>query len=402
MANIEIKHLLRINRLPESDASLILFLLYSPVGLFIFILRAILLLGLFILGQVLPDTPASQKIINKIACLSLGISVSIENPRKKDNVDVYISNSLSIFDQLAVCSATGSVSPSARTSLEKVMCLSTYCFGNVTNSDNFKNSVSQFMAEKKTPLYFAPEGRATNGKALLKFKTYAFEVSSKIQPICITIERSLLDISVTTLGSSYFSDLFYFMFCPLTIYKLKFLPSLERKSTSNSDFAEIVRREIATNLKIEMTDYTSNDLIEWEKRKLAEDQQRAQRNANRPVIPEIQRMSYQVKEVLPHVPYHVIYNDLCVTRNVDSTITNILEGRLHFTPEQTSVPNAHQSSQPSPTVLSHGHKAFSTKAASSFPKSAIERSKSFQERKEQLIANARKRFIKKHNLDIPV
>lgn len=41
-------------------------------------------------------------------------------------------------------------------------------------------------------------------------------------------------------------------------------------------------------------------------------------------------------------------------------------------------------------------------AASSFSKSAHERSKSFQERKEQLIANARRRYIEKHNLDIPL
>ncbi|KAG5887829.1 hypothetical protein JTB14_022687 [Gonioctena quinquepunctata] len=103
MANIQIRQLLRKNRLPESDASLIVFLLYSPIGLVICVLRAILLLGLFLLGQVLPDTPASQKCIDKIACLALGISVSIENPKKKDDVDIYISNSMSIFDQLAVC-----------------------------------------------------------------------------------------------------------------------------------------------------------------------------------------------------------------------------------------------------------------------------------------------------------
>ncbi|KAG5887830.1 hypothetical protein JTB14_022688 [Gonioctena quinquepunctata] len=258
------------------------------------------------------------------------------------------------------------------------------------------------------PLYFAPEGKPTNGKALLKFKTYPFEFTSKIQPICISIERPLLDISVTTLGTSYSSDLFYFMFCPITVYKLKFLTPLEKKCMPDTDFAEIVRKDIASALKIELTDFTSSDLAEWEKRTLAEEQQRAQiRNVNRAINPEIQRMAYQVKEVLPHVPFNIIYNDLCSTRNVDSTITNILEGRLHFTPEQTS-PGTQLSSESSMINPNNsGPSSFksnplTSSAALSFPRSASERSKSYHERKEQLIANARKRYIEKHNLDIPI
>ncbi|CAH1115374.1 unnamed protein product [Psylliodes chrysocephalus] len=411
MANVEIRHLLKRNRIPENDVNLLIFILYLPIGLILILLRSVLLLGLFILGQVLPDTSVSQKLINKIACLGLGISIHIENPKSKENVNVYVSNSLSIFDQIAVCSATGAVSPSCRTTLEKVLGLSTYCFGSVTNLDNFKNNIKQFIAEKKTPLYFAPEEKITNGKALLKFKTYPFEFTNKVQPICIKIDRPFLDISVTTIGSTFISDMFYFLFAPVTNYKLTFLVPFEKTSMSDDEFSEVVRQNMATSLKIQTTDFTSNDIAEWEKRTLTEPPPRSQnRPPTRSLNPELQRMSNQVKEVLPHVPLNVIYSDLYVTRNVDSTITNILEGRLHFTPEQPTTSNtinqpstssSLSSSSPATGASTYGGKTLFNTAASSFPKSASERSKSFQERKEQLIASARRRYIEKHNLDIP-
>lgn len=98
--------------MPDNDVKLLLFILFLPFGLVFFVLRTILILSLFILGYIVSDTGITQKIFNKIATLAFGISVSIENPKKKENVDVYVSNSVSIFDQLAVTVATGAVSVS--------------------------------------------------------------------------------------------------------------------------------------------------------------------------------------------------------------------------------------------------------------------------------------------------
>ncbi|XP_056633168.1 lipid droplet-regulating VLDL assembly factor AUP1-like [Diorhabda sublineata] len=394
MANVEIANLLARNRIPDSDVSFIFFIFYLPLGLILIVLRCCLLLFLFLICQFLPDTPRIQKFVNKLACLGLGISVHVENLKVKEKVHVYISNSVSVFDQVAVCKATGAVSPSCRTTVERVLGFSTYCFGSIVNVDNFKNNLKQFM-EERTPVYFAPEDKVTNGKALLKFKTYPFEFTNKVQPICITVDRPFLDISVTVMGSSYFSDLVYYLFSPVTNYRLTFLEPSDRKTMSDQEFAENVRRNMATALKVQTTNYTSNDVTEWEKRAnfAPPRPQTRTRSLN---TPELTRMGKQVKEVLPHVPLNAIYTDLYITRNVDSTITNILEGRVHFTPEQSSSSN----NQPS-TSGSSNCSSFST-AASSFPKSASERTKSFQERKEQLIATARRRYIEKHNLDIPI
>lgn len=186
-------------------------------------------------------------------------------------------------------------------------------------------------------------------------------------------------------------------------------------------------------------------MIEWEKRELAE-QQRPQlltRTVNIDSYSynsDVRRMANQVKEVLPHVPFDAIFKDLsksfiyfffrrninCVdfpvkTKNVDNTITNILEGRIHFVPDQqqtsvktvsataaqasTSSSTGGVSSSPStssvvaPSDSSNDRELFNT-AVPTFAKSANDRKKSFQERKAQLVANARKRYIAKNHLDV--
>ncbi|KAJ8955973.1 hypothetical protein NQ318_006244 [Aromia moschata] len=189
MSNIEIKHLFKYHRLPENEVKLLFLILYCPIGLILFIVRTVLIFGLFLLGHVVSDTPVTQKIVNKISTLAFGIFVSIENPKIKENVDVYVSNSLSVFDHLAVANVTGAISPGTRVFLEKMLVLSNYCFGNISNFDTFKKNIYQFLTDKKIPLYFAPEGKATNGKALLKFKSYPFQFAQKVQPVCISLER---------------------------------------------------------------------------------------------------------------------------------------------------------------------------------------------------------------------
>lgn len=127
-----------------------------------------------------------------------------------------------------------------------------YNFGDRSSVENFKKKLCEFLNDKKIPLYFTPEGKATNGNGLLKFKTYPFEVATRIQPVCITVERPIIDIATSILGSNYWSDIFYFLFCPFTNFKLRFLASLEKKSTSSDEFAEITRQNIAATLKVSL------------------------------------------------------------------------------------------------------------------------------------------------------
>lgn len=129
------------------------------------------------------------------------------------------------------------------------------------------------------------------------------------------------------------------MFSPATIYNLHFLPVLEKKNLTDAEFAEIVRQNIATMLKVriavillyvavrtykfmqwwfqvEISSFSNSDLLEWEKRYNAEQQtvrvvQRPSTSSASQSNPEIHRMALQVREVLPDVPYDVAYRDLC-------------------------------------------------------------------------------------------
>lgn len=69
-----------------------------------------------------------------------------------------------------------------------------------------------------------------------------------------------------------------------------------------------------------MTNYSSSDLLEWEKRILAEQRNERVRQTNvggEGRLPEIHCMALQIQEVLPDVPYYPIYRDLCKCFNSD-------------------------------------------------------------------------------------
>lgn len=148
-------------------------------------------------------------------------------------------------------------------------------------------------------------------------------------------------------------------------------------------------------------------MAEYEKRYLMDQRRAMLRNPTESpstsrhtrIDPNLEMMARQVKEVLPLVPQHVIIQDLTKTRNIDYTISNILDGHVRYTPETPSpTPTTQQSSTPS---TSSSNESMSTQQKQmNFPKSANARMQSFQERKRELIENARKKYIEKHGLNI--
>jgi ancient ubiquitous protein 1 len=124
-------------------------------------------------------------------------------------------------------------------------------------------------------------------------------------------------------------------------------------------------------------------------------------------------MAQRVKEVLPQVPLNVIKRDLAITTNVDETITRVLDGTVSYRPEVVATVSLKPSgSSSSSTLLStnlrtctqSGAVASSSElpslntAASSFPKNANDRMKSYKERKQALVEASRARYLQKHGL----
>lgn len=415
---MEIKQLYNYNRLISYGTDFsnkVVFHLYFPFGLVLALARLILATIVVLLSFALPNYKFFHDLLHKSMCIACGLSVNIKTSDKTkiEGANLYVSNHVSILDHLAVHSVTDAVLPGRiLTPLLAAVC--------GTKAFNTRTSITQHLSTPNIqPLYIHPEGVSTNGRALLKFETWPFQHVERVQPIAITIARPTpLNIAVSTIEGTYLTDLFFYLFSPYTVYELTFLPICEKKSMGDEEFAEKIRRDIAQCLQISCADFNMSEVKEFEKKYKLELYRPQQQQFTNRIPPELQNMGRMVKEVLPMVPINVIYKDLVRTRNVDQTITNILEGNVSYSPELPSTPT-HSSSPltaPYPNDSSPSTSASYTTAsvtllnnrvntadpmctaAQSFGKSAKERMLSFQERKELLIENARRRYLAKHGM----
>lgn len=80
-----------------------------PFGVILVALRIVLGLLIFIIGHILPDVQIVRNILSKLLCFTFGIIVNVANQGKKEDVEAFVSNQISIFDHLVVHSATNSV-----------------------------------------------------------------------------------------------------------------------------------------------------------------------------------------------------------------------------------------------------------------------------------------------------
>ncbi|KAM7101868.1 E3 ubiquitin-protein ligase AMFR isoform 2-T2 [Ciconia maguari] len=117
---------------------------------------------------------------------------------------------------------------------------------------------------------------------------------------------------------------------------------------------------------------------------------------------QLNAMAHQIQEMFPQVPYHLVLQDLQLTRSVEITTDNILEGRIQVPfPTQTErvplelnsrleemVEFSEMEAEPSET------EDFEARG-SRFSKSADERQRMLVQRKEDLLQQARKRYLNK-------
>ncbi|XP_077297471.1 lipid droplet-regulating VLDL assembly factor AUP1-like [Arctopsyche grandis] len=194
------------------------------------------------------------------------------------------------------------------------------------------------------------------------------------------------------------------MWNPYTAFHIHLLPVVERADKESSeDFANRTQKIIADFLKIEATEYSNNELRELVAARDAEQNRistssgtvRNRLASPTSIHPDLQRMAAQVKEILPAVPLSVITKDLGRTQSIDVTLTNILEGIVPYTPEETCEQARESPAGPSQPLCPPPPLRT---AAATFPRTAHDRQLSYQERKAQLIEAARRRYIEKHGL----
>ncbi|KAL4642193.1 E3 ubiquitin-protein ligase AMFR-like isoform X2 [Arapaima gigas] len=125
---------------------------------------------------------------------------------------------------------------------------------------------------------------------------------------------------------------------------------------------------------------------------------------------QLNAMAHQIQEMFPQVPFHLVLQDLQLTRSVEITTDNILEGRIQVPfPAQVRVFNCMSSqanewaplqvttpvaSMEEPPGASGGTESEDMEVRGSrFSKSAEERQRMLVQRKEELLQQARRRYL---------
>ncbi|XP_026733523.1 ancient ubiquitous protein 1-like [Trichoplusia ni] len=369
-----------INEERFSGDNAIQFLLYLPFGVCLLVFRIFLALILWVASIILPNKSAVRQMLSTLACWTFGVYVKVKGTRDP-RCSVMVANYVSCLDSLAASHVLGTISLRKW----KVPPFFASTLG-IRNAAQFVRK--QHFAEcPSKPVLLQPEGGPTNGRGLLKFTDWPFPVGNRVQPVAIRVDRMFTNVSVHRAGPSGqfpWSDALWFLASPVTVFTLRLLPPL-RDTDDDGDMPELARNAIADALQVEKTDF------KYEELRIVRRRPRPTRAAG-PEGSEAARLAQQVKEVLPAVPMRDILRDLASTRSVDVTITNFLEGVTPYTPEAAP--------RPSPSTSSPAPRYVVPVPTGSFPKSAKERQLSFQERKAQMIAEARKRYIEKHGLNV--
>ncbi|NWZ97489.1 AUP1 protein, partial [Nesospiza acunhae] len=390
-------------------------------GLCLLVLRVFIGVHVFLVSCALPDSVVRRFIV-RVMCSVLGLLVRQSDPRLRGaGARVFIANHVTPFDHNVVSLLTSCNTP-ALSSAPGFICWSRgFMELGVTGSRaELVDSLKEYSAQQgNPPLLLFPEEAATNGRAgLLRFSSWPFSILDEVQPVALQVRRPLVAVSVA--DSSWITELLWTFFVPFTVYQVRWMPSVPRRADERSeDFALRVQELLAVELGVVSTRITAADRTEHMKRL----RHTAQRLPFAPggdpgcgtsawalllrgslVPPSLPRgapedvrvvaMAQQVKEVLPHVPLEVIRTDLVQTNCVDTTIANLLEGRVPFFPEskepgdlpapstsQAAAASGIQGSVPAPS---------SKPATKQFAKSPVERHLSLQERKRALYDYARR------------
>ncbi|KAG8143919.1 putative Autocrine motility factor receptor protein [Naja naja] len=118
---------------------------------------------------------------------------------------------------------------------------------------------------------------------------------------------------------------------------------------------------------------------------------------------QLNAMAHQIQEMFPQVPYHLILQDLQLTRSVEITTDNILEGRIQvpFPTQMERIPLKLSSRLEDTAELNETEAEAASETedfevrGSRFSKSADERQRMLVQRKEELLQQARRRYLNK-------
>lgn len=410
---VEISDLVTQTRFP-AGFKFGLMILYFPIGVFLIVCRVLIALHTYMIVCLLPRAAARRQFVRgMLGVLGIHIWVEEDQSPQPESPKVLVANCTSVLDHIVIDVVVSHFMP-YHGNVPKVF---QYVLGykdltSTQGKQQFLENVKTFVQEQDFPILIQPEGVPTNNTVgVLKFNTQAFELQLPVQPVSIQMSRLSFPCALTTIDGPKWTDVLWCFFTPVTVFKLKTHPVMKRQEDETVEqFTERVRSVIAGNLNLEKTEFTAADVFEYRKRLKVQPpaQQKAKHTAcvSKTVTPgsnsgscldsvdaELRRMVQQVKDVLPQVPATAVKQDLEQTKDVDMTISNILEGRVVYSTEEEEA-TASQS-QIAPLLPNKDTTLFK---ASSFSRNPSDRHMSLEERKKLMLESARLRYKQKHGL----
>ncbi|XP_043401033.1 lipid droplet-regulating VLDL assembly factor AUP1 isoform X12 [Chelonia mydas] len=329
------------HRFPSDGFLLLALLLYAPVGLCLLLLRLFIGIHVFLVSCALPDSLLRRLgFIVRVMCSVLGLFVRQSDPHLRDaSVRVYIANHVTHFDHSVI---------SLLTSCNTLLAILN------PGHDSAGGSASS------EALNCCECGRLLlDHRAALDLLCSLHSLSSKL----LAVELGVVSTRLTAADKAEHMK------------RLRHTPPhLLAPASSQS----LVARPRASPSLAGVGPLAAEDV-------------------------RITEMAQRVKEVLPHVSLGTIRRDLAQTNCVDTTIANLLEGRVPLLPEDKEpetgllAPSTSQTS----AVSSPQCPAASSSSKPSmklFAKSPVERHLSLQERKHVLYAYARRRYTEKYGM----
>jgi ancient ubiquitous protein 1 len=418
--------------------SILKIILYFPVGLVLISLRLFLIIILKLLLVLIPSLKSNLQFI-QLSCFCYGIqarlATKIESPTDKNDDDskllkIFISNHVSCLDYYSIKSLVNKVNYANSNNSMSSLCS---CFVNLFENSIKNKQDDDFYAQKSNyPLLFFPEQYCTNGRfGLLKFDSQPFDIviNNKdddrivIFPICLKLTRPYIPLSINYVNSNDLINLLLTLFAPITIYNIEVLNQIEKLPDETSDqLNDRVRNILAKNLNFELSDLDGNQIkyvwsaYERHLESLIQQQQRQQQNINNTnrrtenrdiSFDEISRLALQIKDILPNVSFETIQRHVqkSSTLDLESILASILDSNDHELNEDENTNNnnnsfGNDSSSLLPmTSMTKTTSPVSMKRNDSSSSTALNNKRSyrsFQERKFELLNDARQRYLAKH------
>lgn len=381
MTSLEVNDLFEEHRIHHSVSSTLSFILYSPLGLILLVLRLFIGLQVFLLCTIIPKSWSFRRYILRIPFAILGMVVINESGARAEDCKIIVANFLSAVDHWVLSLLWNMVTPCIwNVPKSLAWCLGYSDFNASYGRKTLVKNVKQHLKSSSTSILVFPEGATTSGqKGLLKFASWPWNVGEPVQAVTIKIYRPMR-VSPSVLGGRWWTDALYTFFCPITIWKVNVLPPISRREDESDDeIALRYQEQMARNLKLSPTNYTCADKVELAKNRLFK-RSHGSKETNR-----IDEMVKQVLAVLPHVSPSDIKKQLLINDDVQVTIANLVENPLDVRSVSSESLNRIEKTNYEEKVTHRVKKPDLTKM-------------SLQERKDLLLQEARSNYLAKHSV----